>query len=232
MNYEKPNLVMVAFPPDNRAYPYLNYLDLEIGDFVFVEGKFENVRGMVVDISENFKVKKDEYKKVVSVADTKVNAEFEATDTHFVTKDTDKINFQKVITWFKPNNSNEEYIDRHTDSEYHAMWENCEFDVSPSIIRKGIEYYENERVLFLEIGETLAYAIVAGDDYYITEFEIDESMIGEGVCSCRCFGTCKHIIATKLLLKELVDKGFSPPFCAISKPVLMKFTNPKKIKIE
>lgn len=232
MNYEKPNLVMVAFPPDNRAYPYLNYLDLEIGDFVFVEGKFENVRGMVVDISENFKVKKDEYKKVVSVADTKVNAEFEATDTHFVTKDTDKLNFQKVITWFKPNNSNEEYIDRHTDSEYHAMWENCEFDVSPSIIRKGIEYYENERVLFLEIGETLAYAIVAGDDYYITEFEIDESMIGEGVCSCRCFGTCKHIIATKLLLKELVDKGFSPPFCAISKPVLMKFTNPKKIKIE
>ena len=232
MNYEKPNLVMVAFPPDNRAYPYLNYLDLEIGDFVFVEGKFENVRGMVVDISENFKVKKDEYKKVVSVADTKVNAEFEATDTHFVTKDTDKLNFQKVITWFKPNNSNEEYIDRHTDSEYHAMWENCEFDVSPSIIRKGIEYYENERVLFLEIGKTLAYAIVAGDDYYITEFEIDESMIGEGVCSCRCFGTCKHIIATKLLLKELVDKGFSPPFCAISKPVLMKFTNPKKIKIE
>ena len=60
MTHKKPNLVMVAFPPDNLAYPYLNYFDLEIGDFVFVEGKFENVRGTVVDISENFKIKKDE----------------------------------------------------------------------------------------------------------------------------------------------------------------------------
>lgn len=232
MTHTKPNLVMVAFPPDNLAYPYLNYFDLEIGDFVFVEGKFENVRGTVVDISENFKIKKDEYKKVLSVADTNVKAEFKATDTHFVTKDTEQLNFKKVITWFKPNYLNAEYIDRHNDSQYHAMWEDCELNVPVSVIKKGIEYYENERVLFLEVGETLAYAIVAGDEYYITEFEVDESMIGEGVCSCKCFGTCKHIIATKLLLKELADKGFAPPFCAISKAVLMKFTNPQKIKIE
>lgn len=232
MSVTKPNLVMVAFPPDNRAYPYLNYFDLEIGDFVFVEGKFENVRGKVVDISENFKVKKDEYKKVVSVADTNVQAEFTVTDTHFVTTDTDKLNFEKVITWFKANYQNGEYIDRHNDLKYHAMWEDCEFEVPPSVIRKGIEYYENERVLFLEVGENTAYAIIAGEDYYVAEFDVDESVIGEGVCSCKNFGTCKHIIATKLLLKELVDKGFVPPFCAISKPVLMKFTNPKKIKIE
>ena len=171
-------------------------------------------------------------KKVLSVADTNVKAEFKATDTHFVTKDTEQLNFKKVITWFKPNYLNAEYIDRHNDSQYHAMWEDCELNVPVSVIKKGIEYYENERVLFLEVGETLAYAIVAGDEYYITEFEVDESMIGEGVCSCKCFGTCKHIIATKLLLKELVDKGFVPPFCAISKAVLMKFTNPQTIKIE
>lgn len=50
---------------------YNDAFDLKCGDIVFVEGKLEGLRGRVVDVAYNFKIKLSDYKKVVSVADTK-----------------------------------------------------------------------------------------------------------------------------------------------------------------
>ena len=54
-----PSLVRVHFPARNRAYSYYNdAFDLHWGDVVYVEGKLAGLRGRVVDVSYNFKIKR------------------------------------------------------------------------------------------------------------------------------------------------------------------------------
>ena len=49
---------------------YNDLFDLHRGDLVFVVGKLEGLRGIVVDVSYNFKIKLSDYKRVIAVADT------------------------------------------------------------------------------------------------------------------------------------------------------------------
>ena len=71
------SVVRVHFPARNMDLSYYNdAFDLKCGDIVFVEGKLEGLRGRVVDVAYNFKIKLSDYKKVISVADTNVRGEF------------------------------------------------------------------------------------------------------------------------------------------------------------
>ena len=70
------SVVRVHFPARNMNLSYYNdAFDLKCGDIVFVEGKLEGLRGRVVDVAYNFKIKLSDYKKVISVADTNVRGE-------------------------------------------------------------------------------------------------------------------------------------------------------------
>ena len=52
------SLVQVRFPDRNMTLSYYNdSFDLHRGDLVFVDGKLEGLRGIVVDVSYNFKIK-------------------------------------------------------------------------------------------------------------------------------------------------------------------------------
>ena len=71
------SLVLIHFPARNMTLSYYNdQFDLHCGDLVFVEGKLEGFRGHVVDVCYTFKIKLSDYKRVISVADTKVHGEF------------------------------------------------------------------------------------------------------------------------------------------------------------
>ena len=71
------SVVRVHFPARNMNLSYYNdAFDLKRGDIVFVEGKLESLRGRVVDVAYNFKIKLSDYKRVISVADTNVQGEF------------------------------------------------------------------------------------------------------------------------------------------------------------
>lgn len=52
------SVVQVHFPDRSRTLSYYNdAFDLHKGDIVYVEGKLEGLRGQVVDITYNFKIK-------------------------------------------------------------------------------------------------------------------------------------------------------------------------------
>ena len=73
----KKSVVEVYFPDRNLTCSYYNDMfNLKRGDIVYVEGKLEGLRGRVVDINYNFKIKLSDYKRVIGVADTDVIGEF------------------------------------------------------------------------------------------------------------------------------------------------------------
>ena len=52
------SVVQVYFPAKGTKLAYFNDLfDLHIGDIVYVEGKLEGLRGQVMDVAHNFKIK-------------------------------------------------------------------------------------------------------------------------------------------------------------------------------
>ena len=96
------SLVLIHFPARNMTLSYYNdQFDLHCGDLVFVDGKLEGFRGHVVDVCYTFKIKLSDYKRVISVADTKVHGEFHFAGSHFVTFDRSALPYEQVITWFK-----------------------------------------------------------------------------------------------------------------------------------
>ena len=81
-----PSVVQVYFESRDRSWTYYNdRFDLHEGDLVYVEGKLEGVRGRVVEVSYNFRIKLADYKRVIAVADTAVHGEFYVAGSHFVT---------------------------------------------------------------------------------------------------------------------------------------------------
>lgn len=99
----------------NLSY-YNDAFDLKCGDIVFVEGKLEGLRGRVVDVAYNFKIKLSDYKRVISVADTNVQGEFFFAGSHFVTFDRSTLPYEKVITWFKsPATEDEIFVSGNDD---------------------------------------------------------------------------------------------------------------------
>ena len=83
------SLVQVYFPQQNQTLTYFNdQFDLKQGEFVFVDGKLEGIRGIVREVNKNFKIKVADYKKVISVADINMSGQMHMAGSHFVSFDT------------------------------------------------------------------------------------------------------------------------------------------------
>ena len=82
----------------------------------FCGGQAGGLRGRVVDVAYNFKIKLSDYKRVISVADTNVQGEFFFAGSHFVTFDRSTLPYEKVITWFKsPATEDEIFVSGNDD---------------------------------------------------------------------------------------------------------------------
>ena len=106
------SVVRVFFPTRNFACSYYNdAFDLHCGDIVFVEGKLEGLRGRVVEVSYDFKIKLSDYKRVISKADTEVSGELYLAGSHLAAFDRGVIPYEKIISWFKiPEAPDKEYF--------------------------------------------------------------------------------------------------------------------------
>ena len=77
------SLVQIRFPSRNMTLAYFNdKFDLRRGDLVYVDGKLEGHRGIVVDVAYNFKIKISQYQKVISLVDTEVHGQFYMAGSH------------------------------------------------------------------------------------------------------------------------------------------------------
>lgn len=202
----KKSLVDVCFDERHITCSYYNdCFDLKCGDIVYVEGKLEGVRGRVVGVNYTFKIKLSDYKRVIAVADTTVKGKFFMLGTHFVTFDKDALPFEKVLTWFKAPTLDEEETVFSTDGVKANIHDLATFDVKNEVAQRALEYYKQNRVVYLEVKGDKGRAIVRGGKPYVVEFTFDGTEIGDVVCECFCSGICKHAFATMMQLRETVD---------------------------
>ena len=210
------SLAQVFFPEKGQTLTYFNDLfDLKRGDIVFVEGKLEGIRGVVREVNKNFKIKVSDYKKVISVADTKVSGQLNMAGSHFVSFDAAVLPYEKLRLWFKaPDAEGEEYVSGD-DGKTFPLEGMGPGQFEPEIFARGLEYYNENRVRYLCLEGDRGRAIVEGTESYELEFRYSEGEISALSCSCFCSYNCKHELAALLQLKELlayIEENYADDF--------------------
>lgn len=202
----KKSVVRVHFPYRDLTCSYYNdRFDLHRGDVVYVDGKLEGVRGVVVDVSYTFKIKLSDYKRVIAKADLDVKGEFITGEDYLITFDKAAIPFEKVLTWVKaPSADDEEYVSAD-DSQPFLLSDLNGLQIRPEVAQRGKDYYLDNRVLYISVVDGKGCAIVEGSEPYVVEFLYNDSEISNLVCNCYCTDTCKHEFAAMLQLRDIIN---------------------------
>ena len=228
------SVVQIHFPTRNTTLTYFNdKFDLRRGDYVYVDGKLAGYRGVVVDIAYNFKIKLSQYQRVVALVDTEIHGKLCMAGSHFVTFDRELLPKNKIMTWFKtPDLDDDEYVTGDGDDSSFALENLHGFKIREDIAERGHEYYLENRVRYISLDGTRGYAIVEGTENYEVEFTYDKGQISHLVCSCYCSYNCKHEMAVLLQLREtleLIEKNYAEEyekydcFAAICKKTLFSY---------
>ena len=230
------SLVQVYFPERNQTLTYFNdQFDLMRGDFVFVDGKLEGIRGIVHEVNKNFKIKLADYKKVISVADTKVSGKMHMVGSHFVSFDTAVLPYEKIRSWYLPPVKPEDEYETGNDDTVITLEKLGDMKVSQAVWERGREYYMDNHVRYICVDNGRGRAIVEGEHAYEVEFDFADGEIRNLICSCPCGYICKHEVAAMMQLKEtleLIEKHYtdlhSGYFAAIVKGDLFRFVIDRK----
>lgn len=225
------SLVQVYFPDRNQTLAYFNdRFDLNRGDFVFVEGKLEGIRGIVREVSKNFKIKVADYKKVISVADTNVSGQLHMAGSHFISFTPSVLPYEKIRTWYLPPANPEDAYEISRDDGAFALDKLGDMGVSHAVWERGKTYYLDNHVRYLSVDQGHGRAIVEGERAYEVEFDFADGMIRNLLCDCPCGYACKHDVAAMMQLREaldLIDMHFADLhrgyFAAIVKDDLFRF---------
>ena len=206
--------------------------DLHCGDMVFVDGKLEGLRGHIVEVNYNFKIKISDYKRVIAVADTSVSGDFFIAGSHFVTFDREALPAAKIVTWYKaPLKEEDEFVSGSDDTSF-ILDDLGEMNVSSSVAQRGHDYYVENKVRYISVDGTHGYAIVEGSEAYEVEFEYRNGEISDLTCSCFCSYNCKHEFAAMLQLRDTlkhIEENYADEFdrtgyfAAVSKGAFFSF---------
>lgn len=80
---------------------------------------------------------------------------------------------------------------------------------SYSITKRGLDYYENDKVLYLEKVDDRYFSVVEGSKKYVVVIKYNEEKKKMSVyCSCPCDFYCKHIYAVILSIRNNELKRF------------------------
>ena len=200
------SIAQVYFPTRHMNLAYYNdQFDLHIGDYVYVDGKLEGLRGRVTEVNYNFKIKLSDYKRVIAVVDTDIKGQFHMAGSHFVTFNSNTLPKEKATLWFKaPYNEEDEIVSSNDDSVFN-LDDLKGMNVSMDIAERGHEYYMDNKVKYICIDDNKGYAVVTGRETYVIEFTYNNGDISNLTCSCFCGGNCKHSFAAMLQLKDLLN---------------------------
>ena len=234
------SVVLVYFSQRNMKLSYYNdQFDLHCGDLVYVDGKLEGLRGRVVEVNYNFKIKISDYKRVISVVDTSVSGQFFMAGSHFATFDRTALPGSKALTWFQaPEKEGDEFVSGHDDTSF-LLERLQDMHVSDAIAERGNTYYMENRVRYISVDGSRGYAIVEGSESYEVEFVYCNGEISNLTCTCFCSYNCKHEFAAMLQLRETLaileenyaeQWGSTDYFAAIDKSVLFSLAIDRKEK--
>ena len=216
--YPQKSLVRVWFPERRISLSYFNdQFNLKVGDLVFVEGSLAGYRGQVVEVAHTFKIKKSEYKKVIAVANTEISGEVFFAGKSIIALDEKVLPYEKVRSWFfPPVSEEEEEYEIVVGKEEEISLDTLEkMKIDPTIRSRGEDYFEDDRVAYIEIEDDELRAIVQGSKNYEVTCKILDGKVTELLCNCPYPGTCKHEYATLLFLKEVkkvMDEEYGDDF--------------------
>lgn len=201
------SVVQVYFEDRKMTLSYYNDLfDLKRSDIVYVDGKLEGLRGRVVSVNYNFKIKLSDYQKVIAVADTSVRGTLYMAGSHFVSFDRSVIPREKIARWFLPPVKPEDEYVSGNDGTAFALHHPEDMKMRWETVERGRLYYQDNKIKYLCLDNGKGYAIVEGSKAYEVEFEYDacEDIVTKLTCSCYCDSHCKHEFAVMLQLQEIL----------------------------
>ncbi len=197
------SLVQVCFPQRGTNLSYFNdRFDLHVGDIVYVDGKLEGLRGRVTAVNYSFKIKLSDYKRVIAVADTHISGELRLAGSHLVSFDPQTIPYEKIITWFKAPDKEEDVYVSGGDDQGFRLDDLSGMKVTNAVAERGQNYYMENRVVYLCVDRGHGRGIVKGSSPYEIEFDYSGGEIKNLTCSCYCSDLCKHAVAAMLQLRE------------------------------
>lgn len=216
---------------------YNDKFDLKCGDIVYVEGKLEGVCGRIVNVNYSFKIKLSDYKRVISVADTEVAGKFSIAGTHLITTQCTALPYEQAQSWYMPKSIDDDVVYSSSDETF-SLSDLGALKIDEKIAHRGHQYYMENRVVYIEIKNTKARAIVVGSKPYEVEFDYKDGNISNLVCNCYCTANCKHEFACLLQLKETLeiinkdygDKADSDYLAIISKAVFFRYVIDNNIR--
>lgn len=204
-------LVQVYFVAKDDAFLYLcEDIILHEGDHVYVSGKMKDTLGIVVDVRHQFKVRPSKYERVIAKIDTQLQGEFKIFNRLLLNFDRKSLGKEKISQWFFPPQGEEPYISTYRPAPF-PLDDLTQFPIEHAQLERGLQYYKEQRVVYMCIDDKYGYAIVRGSEYYEVEFEYNNGIIEDISCSCYCDGHCKHEFVVLLELQymlQIVEKEF------------------------
>lgn len=204
-------LVQVYFVAKDDAFLYLcEDIILHEGDHVYVSGKMKDTLGIVVDVRHQFKVRPSKYELVIAKVDTQLQGEFKIFNRLLLNFDRKSLGKEKISQWFFPPQGEEPYISTYRPDSF-SLDDLTQFPIEHARLERGLQYYKEQRVVYMCIDDRYGYAIVRGSEHYEVEFEYNNGIIEDISCSCYCDGHCKHEFAVLLELQymlKIVEKEF------------------------
>ncbi len=204
LSHQNITLVQVYFVAKDDAFLYLcEDIILHEGDHVYVSGKMKDTLGIVVDVRHQFKVRPSKYERVIAKIDTQLQGEFKILNRLLLSFDRKNLGKEKISKWFFAPQGEEPFISTYTPSSF-PLDDLSQFPIQRERLERGIQYYKDQRVVYICLDDVYGYAIVQGSECYEIEFIYQNEMIEDISCGCYCDGHCKHEFALLLELKELV----------------------------
>ena len=211
LSHQNMTLVQVYFVAKDDAFLYLcEDIILHEGDHVYVSGKMKDTLGIVVDVRHQFKVRPSKYERVIAKIDTQLQGEFKILNRLLLSFDRKNLGKEKISQWFFSPQGEEPYISTYRPDPF-LLDDLTQFSIEHARLERGLQYYKEQRVVYLCIDDRYGYAIVRGSEYYEVEFEYNNGIIEDISCSCYCDGHCKHEFAVLLELQymlQIVEREF------------------------
>lgn len=211
LSHQNMTLIQVYFVAKDDAFLYLcEDITLYEGDHVYVSGKMKDMLGIVIDVRHQFKVRPSKYERVIAKIDTQLQGEFKIFNRLLLSFDRKSLGKEKISQWFFSPQGEEPYISTYRPDPF-PLDDLTQFPIEHARLERGLQYYKEQRVVYMCIDDRYGYAIVRGSEHYEVEFEYNNGIIEDISCSCYCDGHCKHEFAVLLELQymlQIVEREF------------------------
>ena len=202
----RPTMVEVYFPEKDKTLPYYNdRFDLKENDGVFVDGKMSGIRGRVMKVSHSFRIRLEDYDRIISRVNVKVQGKLYVYDSMLLTFDPETLCADQARNWFGIRTNDADFVTGDGTEDF-ELFDPCTTGVDRETDRKAYELCLENRVRFLSLDHGKGYAIVEDHGPKEVTFRMEDDNAGHGLtCSCREIGVCRHRQAVVLQLWDLMD---------------------------